>query len=219
MDVSSRLTRIRRESTRARATLVGGVTACLFLVALNSSTVAAQGTTPRGGRRPPLAPDGSDAPDPGREIAEIVRARNAERKRQALPERLRHPRVQGSLPAEVRSKLSSAFGVAVRTVIARDECRQLFGALGVRGEYALARAVYFSAGTDGRCREGVPAWAHVGHPLTAVCDGFGRLEVNEAAVQVLHEALHTAGLDEWPHDSSGLRPAEISTLVRKRCFR
>ena len=43
------------------------------------------------------------------------------------------------------------------------------------------------------------------------------MTVNEAAMLLLHEALHYAGLPERPVHRGAMSSKEISTLVRNRC--
>ena len=185
-----------------------------LLVGLLASSARAQ--APGAGGRGPLVPEVGGVPDTGHEVVDI--ARSLDRGRETLPKRLRNPRSEGSMPPDVRGKLNGAFREAMLTVREREECQGLFVSLGKRGDYTLANAVYVAGGATGLCADEIPAWVHVNHPRTMVCDRFGRLDVKEAAVQLLHEALHSAGLNEWPHQSNALRPREISALVRQHCF-
>ncbi len=61
------------------------------------------------------------------------------------------------------------------------------------------------------------AFTSLGSAVTRLCPGFARLDDERAAVILLHEALHRAGLDEWPHDPDGLTPQGINELVREGC--
>jgi len=57
------------------------------------------------------------------------------------------------------------------------------------------------------------AFTAVGSAVTRVCPWFERMDDGHAAMILLHEALHRAGLDEWPHDPDGLTPQGITDMV------
>ena len=94
-----------------------------------------------------------------------------------------------------------------------------------RCRYDLARLCaircHSVAGTGGErvCSRGLGAAAFtlVGSPRTVVCPGFDRLAIEEAAVIVLHEALHSAGLGERPLDPDAPNGGEINRLIRVAC--
>ena len=66
------------------------------------------------------------------------------------------------------------------------------------------------------CRRAV-GFTVVGSPQTRLCRPFARQGVRQAASDLLHEALHWAGLDEHPDDPDGLTPGQISRMVQQRC--
>jgi hypothetical protein len=55
---------------------------------------------------------------------------------------------------------------------------------------------------------GAPIW---------LCREFSRLTDKGAAMIIIHEALHHAGLTEWPKDPKGMRSGRINRMVTKRC--
>lgn len=129
------------------------------------------------------------------------------------------PRTRGFLPAPTRGRLESAFRVALAMVEASPRCQSLFSSLGTRGEDALHRAVFFAGQGTRPCDQGVPAFNYFGHPLTGLCPAFERLDIAEASVQLIHEALHVAGMNEYPNDPAGLTPHAITALVKQSCLR
>lgn len=147
------------------------------------------------------------------ELSLLQQAARAERRR------LAQPTTSGFLPPPVKCRLESAFALAFQLIDGRTRCEALFAPLGQRGTDAIQRMVFFSAANGGPCRTGAPAFNYFGRPLTGVCDAFGRLDLQEAAVQVIHEALHVAGMNEYPNDPQGLTPHEISALVRTACLK
>jgi len=129
------------------------------------------------------------------------------------------PRIKGALPPQVKCRLEQAFSVAVSTVRSNERCQGLFASLGLKGVDAFQLMLFFEGQDRGPCAKGAPAFNYYGHPLTGLCASFGRLEAGEAAVQLIHEALHVAGMNEFPNDPGGKTPSEISRLVRYSCFR
>jgi len=53
--------------------------------------------------------------------------------------------------------------------------------------------------------------------LEPLCKRFDRVSNAMAVVVMLHEALHTAGLDEKSHAPDGMAPHEINFLVERSC--
>ena len=98
----------------------------------------------------------------------------------------------------------------------------------VRGLHAdgtqILAAVEFVAVTielagDACSRTEVAAFTTVAGRKVWLCPHFGDLNVPAAAMILIHEALHAAGLTERPRDPSGLLPPEINRLVAASCGR
>ena len=53
--------------------------------------------------------------------------------------------------------------------------------------------------------------------MTYLCRSFGRLAPRQAALRLVHEALHQAGLPEAPASPDALASAEINELVARDC--
>jgi hypothetical protein len=56
-----------------------------------------------------------------------------------------------------------------------------------------------------------------GGPTTWLCREFSRLTDKKAAMIIIHEALHHAGLTERPKDPKAMTSAGINRMVSKRC--
>jgi hypothetical protein len=130
------------------------------------------------------------------------------------------PYVGLGLAPEVVRKLQLGFDKAV--VVARDmtQCGALFRDLGADPVEMLAQTRYYAAELawgKQACPDGVFAATQVGSRVTMLCTGFGRVSREMAAVVVLHEALHFAGLRERPGDPGAMSSNEINNLVRKSC--
>ncbi len=134
--------------------------------------------------------------------------------------RLPGPRVLGNLSSDVERVLTAAYRVAVGWLEHQPSCRSLFARLGSNGFERLTHTTYARAGTaaDRRfCGAGAPAFTGIGSLRVMLCERFGQLPVDTAAVIVLHEALHSSGLDEWPGNPKARRAQEIDSMVRTAC--
>jgi hypothetical protein len=130
------------------------------------------------------------------------------------------PRVSGRLPVDLNRGLEDGWTLAPRRLGDRPECRGLFEALGADGVGTMRASIYYQPPSEyvrqGACR-GTAALTRVGSPATVLCPGFGRLNPRAAAAVLLHEALHHAGLEEYPPTPGALTSPEITRLVEERC--
>jgi len=129
------------------------------------------------------------------------------------------PRVSGKMSTRVGAKLESAFALAARQVDSRPACRELFTRLGCDGMSQLSTTLYYQASPErerGICRRAL-ASTHVGSPATSLCSRYDSLTDTEAAMVVLHEALHWSGLTERPMDPNGMSANDINEMVREAC--
>jgi len=128
--------------------------------------------------------------------------------------------VTGNLLTPVRRQLSLAFHFAQEKIQVHPGCSALFRRFGVDGVEVLAR-VRFDAATFEKnvsvCKHGVAAYTAVGTGQIRLCPGFAVLSVPGAALILIHEALHSAGLSEKPADPNGLTPQQINRLVEVGC--
>jgi hypothetical protein len=129
------------------------------------------------------------------------------------------PRRYGPFFKKVSAKLDSAFTLAVSRVAERPTCRALFAQFGEDGLETLARGLYVPATRvqeDRVCRN-ADAFTWVGVRQTRLCRSFARLPEGRAALVLIHEALHQAGMTEKPLDPQALDSAQINQLVRENC--
>lgn len=99
-------------------------------------------------------------------------------------------------------------------------CRGLFTALGHDPEETLGSQYLLSATLlqeREHCRGENAAFTRPGSPVIHFCRTFVRLPEEQAAVILIHEALHTAGLPEWPANPYAMASAEINDLVASSC--
>lgn len=129
------------------------------------------------------------------------------------------PWIHPSMPEAMRGKIGRAFEIAAQRVRQRPECAGLFAPFGVDGADLLARSLYLPAGPQRqttRCRHAF-AVTEIGGPTTWVCRKVTAHSDERVAVALIHEALHHAGLREYPADPWAMLSGEINNLVMEGC--
>jgi hypothetical protein len=130
------------------------------------------------------------------------------------------PNVRRGVMPDVALKIRAGFTVAISRATSLPQCGALFRDLGADPVELLGRSLYYPAAVNRQnpsCKNGVQAFTPVGTPITWVCDRFGKLSTDKAALVLLHEALHFAGLPEQPHDPNAMTSSEINDMVKDRC--
>jgi hypothetical protein len=129
-------------------------------------------------------------------------------------------RISGEMSQKNRDQLIVAFEVALERVQMMEECRDLFTNLGADPMATLSKVSFYPMGRrealPNMCR-GADAYTMVGGGPTWLCRDFWRLTDKRAAMVIIHEALHHAGLTEWPRDPDGMRSVAINRMVAERC--
>ena len=134
---------------------------------------------------------------------------------------LLRPLVSPQAPRPYKVALARGFSMAVEQLEKVPGCGALFAQLGASGPLLLGTTVFLAP--EGEefaevCRASrAAAMTRLGSHVTYLCPPFARLSRRGAAVAILHEALHYAGVPERPVHPEGLSSAEISALVRARC--
>ncbi len=119
-----------------------------------------------------------------------------------------------SVTGECRHQLMVAYKTALQEVRKAPSCAALFEDLGADSEATLKSTLYTMSA---QCKGGVAAYTAVGCRVTWLCPCFSRLSREEAALIVVHEALHFAGMTEYPGDPNGPTSFEINRMVRRAC--
>jgi hypothetical protein len=129
-------------------------------------------------------------------------------------------RISAEMSQKNRDQLIVSFEVALERVQKMEECRDLFTDLGADPLATLSRVSFYPMGhreaLPNMCR-GVDAYTMVGGGPTWLCRDFWRLTDKRAAMIIIHEALHHAGLTEWPKDPDGMRSMAINRMVAEHC--
>lgn len=132
------------------------------------------------------------------------------------------------LPPRDRVSLNAAKQRANQAMRDNEKCRDLFK--GLRRDdwnevmngwnvWRSGEGVKQPGTTRVRCNEaGIPAWTITNQPTIFLCSRFAELPPVSAAVTVIHESLHTAGLPEKPPVATAETPSEINDRVRRACF-
>jgi hypothetical protein len=130
-----------------------------------------------------------------------------------------HPRMNDGL----RARVEVAFEIAAQRVQEAEACAELFSELGVDAAETLGSALYWPVmsyrDVTELCRRRNLAFTFVGSPMTFVCPDFERVSDQRAAMVIIHEALHNAGLKERPQYAGvGVKSsAAIDSMVAKAC--
>ena len=130
------------------------------------------------------------------------------------------PMMRGNVTETVRQRLTLGFYLAKARVNTKPSCAALFTQLGADGPSLLAQVTFHGVTMEkvrGPCGPDIVAHTTVGGRDVKLCPSFGSLSVPAAAVIVIHEALHSAGLSEKPSDPQGLTKEQINTLVKVSC--
>jgi hypothetical protein len=131
----------------------------------------------------------------------------------------RSPKIESRVPRPVYQRLVVGYTTAMQRVRSLESCNGLFAQLGADGAEVLSTTVYSGPQTDFEsevCGRST-AFTAVGRPDTRLCPGFGDLKSDDAAVVLIHEALHHAGLEEAPGHEGALTAVEIDEIVVKHC--
>ncbi len=142
--------------------------------------------------------------------------------RLADPEAAYRPRIRDLMPDPVAVNLRRAFIQAERRLVEVDACSELYSELGASGLVKLRQTFYLPATSRQEsqvCASGALAFTQVGSPLTRLCRRFGHVDVDRAALALLHEALHFAGLGEHPVTPGAPTSVQIDRAVRAACSR
>ena len=130
------------------------------------------------------------------------------------------PTIGSAMPAADRWAFKAAFRTAAKKVQVLESCGDLFTDLDLTGIEALGRTRYelaSSAADAARCRGRVSAVTSVRGSRTRLCDYFKALSHHDKAAILIHEALHAAGLSEWPHEPEAPTSSEITARVKRAC--
>jgi hypothetical protein len=140
------------------------------------------------------------------------------------------PWIHPTMPADIRAKLDAGLELAAERLREVEACYELFTRLGVDGFEMLSSTRYLQVGSHLRevqvCKRNVAAsswgtkniaFTKVRSQWTWICRDFARVPDEAAAVAVIHEALHRAGLSEWPSDRLAMTSEEITRMVKKKC--
>ena len=132
------------------------------------------------------------------------------------------PKFAPGMSKSLRRGVEVGFGTALSRLHRLPLCRALFDGLRLRANEVLGSTPYELAREPeivARCRKkGVVAVSYVHGKRIHLCEGFYSLSLNERAVIIIHEALHGAGMSEWPSDPQASTAGEISLIVEKACL-
>jgi hypothetical protein len=111
------------------------------------------------------------------------------------------------------------FKLALERLDREPTCRALFGELGADARDMLGRSVYHRATPElerFNCAS-ADAVTRVGSTVTWVCSRLAQESREQAALILIHEALHFAGLPESPPTPGAMSSKEINDRIADRC--
>ena len=121
----------------------------------------------------------------------------------------------------LRNSVEVAFEIAAQRVQEVEACSELFAEFGVDAVETLGSALYMPLfsyrDVKELCGRRNLAFTFVGSPLTFICPDFERVSDQRAALIIIHEALHNAGLEESPRYSGAKTAYAINSMVTKSC--
>jgi len=130
------------------------------------------------------------------------------------------PHTSGPLDHQSARNLFTGFSVALERVRDLASCSALFDPLDTSGVEMITNSFYIEPSVAEKrelCTGGVTAFTQVGSRVTRLCPSFGDVDRQTAALLLIHEALHSAGMPESPSTAGALTPMEINNLVKKAC--
>jgi hypothetical protein len=156
----------------------------------------------------------------GRELATVEDVATDAFDRSIATGRTFEPRILREMSDRMRNRLVSSFQLAIDRVREVPECGNLFTELGADGVDTIADIRFTPIGIYGAranvCK-GKIAYTYVGGGPIWLCRDFSRLTDKKAAMIIIHEALHHAGLTERPEDPDAMPSAGINRMVSQKC--
>ena len=134
----------------------------------------------------------------------------------------RHPAgpwIHSAMPDGLVRKIGTALEIATQRLHDIPECAALFAPFGSDGLDLLAHTLYLPAGLyeqTTRCRHSF-AITLVGGTTTWMCRKALFHSDERVAMALIHEALHHAGLPEYPQVPGAMLSGEINNLVMRSC--
>lgn len=143
-------------------------------------------------------------------------------KKRARKARSDIPRARVALDIEMDDALAVrvAFRLAYQRVLEVPACGALFADLELDGPTALSSTSYSSSRPGPEralCNRGVLAVARKGGAEIRLCPRLRNLAQPGVAAILIHEALHAAGLGEYPVDPAAPTSREITLAVLEAC--
>jgi len=132
----------------------------------------------------------------------------------------RGPRLNPCLSERVTARLEDAIPIAKDHIQENSSCQRLFAQLGSDGVFEIDTTAYYAASRKQErkyCRRGVAAITTLGGSDVVICRSFVRLSGDEAAIILIHEALHSAGQLEYPGDADSPDTFGITRMVMRSC--
>ncbi len=162
----------------------------------------------------------SGAPLGAHDVATVATASLGAIPEEICPQTTIKPTISPRVSHRNRKRLTAGFRIAVERIREVPECREMFTELGADAVNTVSGVRYYPIGgheLNPNVCNGSSVHTLVGGGPVWVCRKFSRLSDSHAAMVIIHEALHHAGLTEQPHDANGMTSGAINDMVVKRC--
>jgi len=130
------------------------------------------------------------------------------------------PLIHSRMNDGLRNSVETAFEIAAQRAKEVGSCAELFSEFEVGAVETLGSAFYVPVLSYRDVKEFCDrnlAFTVVGSRVTYICPDFEGLSDQDAAKVIIHEALHTAGLEESPQYRRAKTSWEINSMVAKNC--
>ena len=130
------------------------------------------------------------------------------------------PLIHARMNDGLRESVETAFEIAAQRAKDVGSCAELFSEFEVGAVETLGSAFYVPVLSYRDVKEYCDrnlAFTTVGARVTYICPDFEGLSDQDAAKVIIHEALHSAGLEESPQYRRAKTSREIDSMVVKNC--
>lgn len=117
------------------------------------------------------------------------------------------------------AKLNEAKPIAEDRLCNMPQCMQLFDPLSADGYSVLLSTTYLDGRSTSECQnnQNWGAWTRVNSKTVYLCGPFETASGPGAATNLIHEALHSAGMTEYPGDPAAMTSVDINNMVQSNC--
>lgn len=123
------------------------------------------------------------------------------------------------LSADQQQRVDEGKALADDRLCNLPACAQLFAQFDKDGRNIIGSTTYLNGRPTTTCQEHLDwgMWTNVNSNTVYLCNAFDTASEGGSATLLIHEALHSAGLNEYPGDPNGMTSAQINDMVQAAC--